>query len=132
MKKIISLGFVIIGILLVGGGILLMISNNPIEKKELRKILPSELDNDNAKEIIQYYLDEYEKDQKWDVTKTTLIATDNKDGFLVNVEAKKEGYDWYRQTVITYKDDKWDIKLPMWSEGSEDVSQYTSFYGVEE
>ena len=132
MKKIISLGFVIIGLLLVGGGILLMISNNPIEKKELRKILPSELDNDNAKEIIQYYLDEYEKDQKWDVTKTTLIATDNKDGFLVNVEAKKEGYDWYRQTVITYKDDKWDIKLPIWSEGSKDVSQYTSFSGVEE
>lgn len=139
IKKIIAIILAIIGILLIGFGLSKVIFNNnsngnepKVVKKTLRKISLEELNDDTAKEIIQFYLDEKEPNEHWNVEIASLAATDGNNGFLVDVQAKKNNSNWYRQTTLKYDNENWIVDLPMWTNGDKDVSSYSTFFAKEE
>ena len=119
----------VLGVLLTASGIFIYANN--FDSRKLRDILPSELNNDTAKEIVQFFLDTKDKKEKWEVISASLYSTDGKDGYVINVEAKKDSAEgtWYKQTIITYKRGKWSMELPMWSEGDKDIEKYNEFFG---
>ncbi len=138
IKKIIAIIIALIGIILVGFGLSKVVFNNDSNKeqkevkKTLRKITLEELNDDTAKEIIQFYLDEKEPKEKWNVEFATLASTDDNNGFVVDVQAKKDGANWYRQTILTYDNGNWIVDLPMWANGEKDISSYSTFFAKEE
>ena len=144
-KSQIPLIVLAVGIILIIGGVIFFLSKNgsgndnsatnnttkePTQQpKVLRKILPEEMDNDAAKEIIQFKYDTEKEEEKWDVERANLYATDNENGFVVNFVAKNETGTWYRQTILTYKNETWTMEFPVWSNGEKDLSDYSSFFG---
>ena len=139
----------IVGVLLIIGGVVFFLlnsgsdnknsaTNNTIEEppqqqpKVLRKILPEEMDDAAAKEIIQFKYDIEKADEKWDVESATLYATDDENGFVVNFVAKNETGTWYRQTILTYENETWTMEFPVWSDGEKDLSEYPSYFAVGE
>jgi uncharacterized protein YxeA len=151
-KKVISIIIIILALILIGGSLLLTLNNknsdnnnnNNIDnndnsstkitdkKKKLRHISPDDLDDESAKEIVQLFLDEEETNENWIVESASLNCTDDNNGFVVNIVAQKEGANWYRQTIITYKNNEWSIELPMWQEGEKDISSYSTYYSIGE
>lgn len=128
---------IFIGLLLVAIGIpAIFLKDNKKDDKEdiitLRKILPEELNNNTAKEILQYGHDTMLKKENWEVVNASLYATNDLNGFVINYEAKNNTGTWYKQTIITYKNGTWTIDLPGWAEGEKDISSYGTFYGHEE
>lgn len=127
-------------LLLVVGGTFLLLNKggDKEEKKEepapkvLRKILPEELNDETAKEIIQFFADTKMEKEKWTIDNAILSATDGNNGFVVNYESTNDTGHWYLQTILTYKDDTWTMEIPTWKEGEKDVSEYSIFYGHEE
>ena len=148
-KSNISLIVLVVGVLLIIGGVVLFLlnsgsdnknsaTNNTTEEptqqqpKTLRKILPEEMDDAAAKEIIQFKYDTEKEEEKWDVESANLYATDDETGFVVNFVAKNETGTWYRQTILTYENETWTMEFPVWAEGEKDISAYPSYYGIEE
>lgn len=147
-KKSYSIFILALGLLLLVGGVVFYMVNNDDksndtkkpdseekEEKTLRKILPSELNDETSKEIIQFLLEKEEPDETWNVEGATLMATDDSfTEFLVNIELSKKIQEgsWYRQTVIKYENETWTIELPLWSNGAKDVSKYSNHFGVGE
>lgn len=141
-KKGYSLIVVVVGLLLIVGGVAFFAFNNGGKSdndqkeeeppKTLRKILPEELNDDTAAEIVQFFLETEEPKEKWNVTSATLSATDEEmTGYVIDFEATKEGQEgtWYRQTIIKYENETWSMELPTWANGEKDISMYDSFYG---
>ncbi len=147
-KSNISLIVLVVGVLLIIGGVVFFLlnsgsdnknsaTNNTTEEptqqpKTLRKILPEEMDNAAAKEIIQFKYDTEKKEENWNVESAYLYATDDETGFVVNFVAKNETGTWYRQTILTYENGTWTMEFPVWAEGEKDISAYPSYYGIEE
>ena len=147
-KSNISLIVLVVGVLLIIGGVVFFLlnsgsdnknsaTNNTTEEptqqpKTLRTILPEEMDDAAAKEIIQFKYDTEKEEEKWDVESASLYATDDETGFVVNFVAKNETGTWYRQTILTYENETWTMEFPVWAEGEKDISAYPSYYGIEE
>ena len=147
-KSNISLIVLVVGVLLIVSGVVFFLlnsgsdnknsaTNNTTEEptqqpKTLRKILPEEMDDDAAKEIIQFKYDTEKEEEKWNVESASLYATDDETGFVVNFVAKNETGTWYRQTILTYENETWTMEFPVWAEGEKDISAYPSYYGIEE
>lgn len=100
------------------------------EKKELRKILEEELNDETAKEIIQFYLNQDTSSEKRKVLSAKLIASTLTGKYLVRVELENDNDD-KRDTSIQYLEDgKWSVQLPL-NYAGDIPEEYTEFFAVD-
>lgn len=103
-----------------------------ITKEQVNKITIDDLNNTNAKIIVQYLLDTELKDEKWEVIKAYPILTQDFTEYVVNIEAKHNSLTYNNQSIIKNKNGEWSMELPMWIDGDRDISMYTSYISFQD
>ena len=143
----VSLIIIALGLLLIIGGVVFYFLNNnnsstnentntqpeKLEEKKrdpLRKITDDELDNDIAKEIIEYYIvDKYPNDKK-ELISAILLADNGQTRYYVKYDYKIEDVDNYFDYVVLNYLGNGEWKVDFYDEKPEDIPQeFENFYG---
>ncbi len=138
-----TLLFVVIGIVFLIVGVITIVSKTTSsaddeeqkevkdEPKELRKILEEEINDETAKEIVQFYLDKDFSNENKKIINATVLASNEKGKYLIRLEIENNNNDKMDTSIQYLGEGKWKVELPLKYSG--DISdEYTEFWGVEE